>query len=109
MSKTKISSPKKCTGETCWPMFIYLVLAIPGVAASFFVKNTNKSSQIGGAVAGALWVALWAFVMWELCKHCHRGWAWFLLLLPLILLVLLVGIAIAITVAVQMDKKKDHD
>lgn len=96
---------KQCKGETCWPMYIYLVLAVPGAIASFFVpasKKTSRQAQIAGAVAGALWVALWAFIMWELCKHCHRGWAWFLLLLPVILFI---GAAIAVYVSVQMDKK----
>ncbi len=79
---------KICAGETCYPMFIYLVLAVPGIVGSFFTPQTKKANpqqKLAGAVAGALWVALWAFLMWELCKRCHRGWAWVMLLAPLII------------------------
>ena len=109
MSQSLSNPPANCQKQTCWPMFIYLLFVLPGAIAAFFVpatKNASKQSQISGAVAGAIWVALWAFIMWELCRHCHRGWAWFLLLLPII-----VGIALAITVAViiEVEKKKNQN
>lgn len=102
-------STKICHPETCWPMIIYLVLSIPAIISSFAIPNASIEAKISGAVGSSVWIAFWAFILWELCKHCHQKWAWFLLLLPFIIVI---GVVIAIVIVIKThnnDKNKNKN
>jgi len=87
----------------CWPLIIYLILAVPGIVATMF-GSASLSQRIGATLVSGVFVLLWSWLLWELCRRCHQGVAWFLLFLPVIIAL---GIFIALIIASALVGKRD--
>ncbi len=87
----------------CWPLIVYLILTIPGIIATMF-GSASLSQRIGATLVSAVFVVLWSWLLWELCKRCHSGVAWFLVLLPFIIVI---GIILALVIASALVGKRD--
>jgi len=82
----------KCAGN-CWPLIIYITLVVIQLITIIFgegsvVKVNGKEEKLNKtqtALATLVWGALWAYLIYYLCKHCHNNWAWAVLFLPVIL------------------------
>ncbi len=86
MPETKSKSSGWCT-----PVVIYIILAILSIVATIiaaFTKNGSKQTEdqkITNIVVSSVWMLFWTWIMYELCKRGHGGWAWFVLLFPILL------------------------
>lgn len=68
----------------CLPVWIYLILSLIGLLGFIFSKHSIAATMVY-VIVWLLVIALVVFLMYNLCKNGHTGWAWFLLLLPLII------------------------
>lgn len=81
-----------CASETCYPAVIYFVLAIIGVALNFLRQQFSISNLIWSTSVQILFVALWTYLLYWLCRKCMSGVAWIVLLAPFILGLIMVFI-----------------
>lgn len=77
--------PPKKKRQPYWPLIIYLVLA--GLTILSYIFNPNVTISI--IIMNIVWTLIFAFILYELCKHNHIGLAWFVLFLPLIISIVL--------------------
>lgn len=81
--------------QMCLPLVVYTVIALLGVLSSVMMKPAKSASmthdeemknRIYNGVASLVWFLLWFFVIAQLCRRGHEGWAWVVVLLPAALL-----------------------
>lgn len=74
------TKPKK-KRQPYWPLIVYLVLS--GLTILSYIFNPNVTLLT--LLMNIVWVLIFAFIIYELCKHDHIGLAWFVVFLPLII------------------------
>lgn len=81
MSSKKMSFTKP--QSWCLPLVIYTALAAMSLIGIAF--NAKKENKVKSFLMTLVSTLFWMYIMFELCRNSHEGWAWFLLLLPVIL------------------------
>ncbi len=81
-----------CTSETCYPAIIYATLAVIGILLNFLRQQFSISNLIWSTSVQILFVALWTYLLYWLCRKCMSGVAWIVLLAPFILGLIMVFI-----------------
>ena len=92
----------------CVPLVIYIILAIIGIVVSIIAAYKSKRSnteKVSGIVMSVLWTVLWIFLMFQLCKRGHEGWAWVILLLPIIFWVIIFVLVFVFGIIKVKDSK----
>lgn len=74
------TKPKK-KRQPYWPLIVYLILS--GLTILSYIFNPNVTLLT--LLMNIVWVLIFAFIIYELCKHDHIGLAWFVVFLPLII------------------------
>ena len=102
---TKLLSRNKKSGHTevlgmCLPLLVFVVLAVLGYFMSWRQSRKQGREMSWADIATSLLVnVLIGYLVYELCKRGHVGWAWFVVfitnfLLPLLFMVLVLGLFI---------------
>lgn len=68
----------------CMPAVIYATLAVIGVLLNFLRQQWSISNLIYSTGVQVIFIALWTYLLYWLCKTCHQTWAWIVLLFPFI-------------------------
>ena len=74
-----------CSSATCYPAVIYAVIATIGILLNFLRQQFSISNLIYSTGTQVLFVALWTYLLYWLCKKCMGTVAWIVLLAPFIL------------------------
>lgn len=74
-----------CASDVCYPAVIYAVLATIGILLNFLRQQFSISNLIYSTGTQVLFVALWTYLLYFLCKKCMNTVAWIVLLAPFIL------------------------
>lgn len=101
----KLLSRNKGTGHMelfglCMPLVVFIVLEVVGMSLQY-----SQTKMSGTEVATRLVVAcLWGFLIYELCKRGHTGWAWVIVFLPLIFTMLLLALGAGLLLGAGMRR-----
>ena len=69
------------------PLIIYLVLNALTLVVYIFSPNIGTTFTM--VLFQLVWILIFAFIIYALCKSGHEGWAWVVLLFPLIITVII--------------------
>jgi ABC-type Na+ efflux pump permease subunit len=92
-----------CDGY-CAPTVIYIILVSISILVQFYVsfiqvtpemQRLTPGQRLQSLLSMIVSSAIFAFVLYIICSHCHSGISWFLLLFPLIIFILILLLLIA--------------
>jgi len=72
-----------CSGGVCWPLVIFVILAIIVLIAILFNRQMDGTNKAWSFFVALIVVLIWALILWFFCKCGQQTIAWFLLLLPI--------------------------
>ena len=87
----------------CTPAHIYLVISVVGLIVSMIQNSGNSTTYcLGGHSCGvpdtkmvflgqAVYIALWTYVLQQICKSGYKQVSWFIVLIPFILMGIMLG------------------
>ena len=87
----------------CTPAHLYLVISVVGLIVSMIQNSGNTSTYcLGPASCGvpdvkmvflgqAVYIALWTYVLQQICKSGYKNVSWFIVLIPFILMGIMMG------------------
>lgn len=79
--------PKSCANGVCWPLVIFVILAIIVLVAVLFSKQMDGQHRAWTFFGLLIVVLVWSLILWFFCRCGQQTIAWFLLLLPVALVI----------------------
>lgn len=89
----------------CLPLVVFIVLEVISLALTWKAASEDYPSRkmaMNAMAVRLVMAVLWGFLIYELCKRGHTGWAWVVVFLPLILTLLFVVLAGGILLGSRM-------
>jgi hypothetical protein len=90
----------------CTPAYVYLVISVVGLVASMIQNSGNTTTYCLGSfncdvpdtkmvfLGKAVYIALWTFVLQQICKSGYKSVSWFIVLIPFVLMATMLGMVI---------------
>jgi len=77
------SSCSPCQNAVCWPVIIFIVLAIIVLIGILFSSKLDGNAKAWTFFITLIWAIIWAAILWFFCRSGQQAIAWFFLLLPI--------------------------
>lgn len=87
----------------CTPAHLYLVISVVGLVVSMIQNIGNSTTYCLGPydcgvpdtkmvfLGQAVYIALWTYVLQQICKSGYKKVSWFIVLIPFILMGIMLG------------------
>ena len=88
----------------CTPAHLYLVISVVGLVVSMIQNSGNTNTYCLGPyncgvpdtkmvfLGQAVYIALWTYVLQQICKSGYKNVSWFIVLIPFILMGIMLGL-----------------
>lgn len=81
------SAQNTCRNVICWPVIIFIILAIIFLLGILFSSKFNSNEKAWYFFIVLIWTLIWAAILYFFCVSGNQAIAWFLLLLPIAVLI----------------------
>ena len=93
----------KTIKSLCTPAYVYLVISVVGLVLSMVQNNGNSTTYCLGPhqcgvpdtkmvfLGQAVYIALWTYVLQQICRSGYKEVSWFIVLIPFILMAVMIG------------------